>query len=89
MNSIFYKENIEITRIKINDDIVEDDAGITNKFYCYFVESIVELNENIPVIPFVDLRFEFRSVSITHLKSSLNWFKNDLTDRKQVPLCPK
>lgn len=83
LNSILYKENTEITRIKINDNIFDDDVEITNKFNCYFVESIVELNDNIPVIPFVDdipvnenLRFEFRNVSITEIKTCLRELKN-------------
>lgn len=84
LNSILNKENNEITHIKVNENIIDNDQEITNIFNKYFVDSIVELNEGIPIVPFVndvpvdqDLHFEFRAVSITEIKTCLRELKNN------------
>ena len=84
LNSILNKENNEITRIKINEIDIDNDIEITNNFNSYFINSVVELNQNIPHIQFEDdipsnpeWQFEFRNVSIIEIKKCLRELKNN------------
>ena len=50
LNTILCKENSEISTIKRADDVViEDDQIIANEFNQFFINSIIELNESIPI----------------------------------------
>lgn len=84
LNSILNKENNEITQIKIDGVNIEEDKEITNQFNAYFINSIVELNQNIPDAQYEDniainqdLNFEFSGVSIAEIKTCLRELKNN------------
>lgn len=54
LNSILNRETNEITRITYNDVNIENDLEITNTFNNYFINSVMEINQNIPIIQFED-----------------------------------
>lgn len=51
LNSILNKENTDITKIIVNDIEIVNDVEMANKFNKYFIDSIVDLNKNIPMHP--------------------------------------
>lgn len=84
LNSILNRETNEITRITYNDVNIENDLEITNTFNNYFINSVMEINQNIPIIQFEDdmhinheSQFELRGISIAEMKKCLRELKNN------------
>lgn len=89
LNSILNKDCCEITYIKDGENEYEEDTIIAEKFNEYFVNSIIELNRNIPNAPpehstdIIGLPantnppFRFKPVSITEVKSTIKELKNN------------
>lgn len=84
INSILNKEQSNLSYIKDGDTTYESDDQIVNMFNEYFVNSIIDINRNIPVVPFEHnianppaTQFKFRGVSIAEIKSSIRQMKNN------------
>ncbi|XP_031638796.1 uncharacterized protein LOC116350927 [Contarinia nasturtii] len=84
LKSILCKDSSEITYIKNGDQTFDDDIDIVNKFNEYFVTSIIQLNESIPLRIYVNdiiadehLSFEFRNVSLSEIKSCIKELKDN------------
>lgn len=84
VNSILNKEHSEILYIKENENVYESDNVIVEKFNEYFVDSIVQLNQNIPQIeyehstlPAAPSVFKFHGISIAEIKHCLRQMKNN------------
>lgn len=86
LNSILHKDNNEILTIKDGDNLYENDEIIVNKFNEFFVDSIVQLNREIPHIEFehstasttaIPVQFKFRGVTMSEIKNCCRELKNN------------
>lgn len=86
LNSILNKENNEILMIKDGDNLYEDDETIVEKFNEFFVDSIVQINQEIPHIDFehstmsttsITTQFKFHGVTISEIKNCCRELKNN------------
>lgn len=79
MSSILHKEMDDIHHIEEGDHRYESDNEIAERFNNFFVQSIENLNSEIPFIPFEcdivnsdTLTFSFRAVSLAQIKGHLH-----------------
>lgn len=84
LNAILEKECCEIIRIKNGSSEMDNDMEIANSFNKFFVDSITQLNNSIPLHRFEadiqvnqNISFRFRPVSISEIKSNLKELKNN------------
>lgn len=84
LNTILNKENAKVNRIKVNDIEIENDLDVANEFSKFFVNSIIELNEELPSHTYeneIVLRnnpvFNFHGVTISEIKSCLKELKDN------------
>lgn len=83
LNTILHRQQDDTHYIEDNECRYEIDTEIANKFNQFFVQSIVDLNNDIPSIPFKcnienprNVKFDFECVSINHIKEQLRELKS-------------
>lgn len=83
LNSILCNQQDDIEYIEDNGHRYERDIEIANRLNEFFVQSVIDLNNDIPARPFEcyvgnrgNVKFVFKGVSITEMKRHLNELKN-------------
>lgn len=84
LKSLLNNENAEISSLNNGQITIEDNKQMADEFNKFFVSSIEEINECIPLVPYTSTTtdtpndfFEFEAVSIHDVKMCLSELKNN------------